>query len=87
MGSELKQLLNLRLVSLRDDLEALMESFYDMDELEDILDDNQRLNNGEEITAWESEENVMLENQKRRTISVRVKKNSKKPLCCLRPHK
>lgn len=41
-----------------------------MDGLEDILDDNQRLNNGEEITAWESEENVMLENQKRRTISV-----------------
>ena len=75
MGSEFKQVLNLRLVSLRDDLDVLMVSFYDLDRQEDILDDNQRLNNGEEITAWESEENIMLENRKRRTISVRVKKN------------
>lgn len=75
MGSEFKQVLNLRLVSLRDDLDVLMDSFYDLDRQEDILEDNQRLNNGEEITAWESEENIMLENRKRRTISVRVKKN------------
>ena len=68
MGSELKRLSNLRLVSLRNDLEALMESFYDMDGLKDMpsesrenhLDHNQRLNNDEEITAWESEENIML---------------------------
>lgn len=75
MGSDLKRLLNLRLVSLRDKLEALVKSFYDMYELKDKPsesweDDNQRLSNEEEITALESEENIMLENQKGRTISV-----------------
>ena len=80
MGSDLKRLLNLRLVSLRDKLEALVKSFYDMDELKDkpsesSEDDNQRLSNEEEITALESEENIMLENQKGRTISVWVKGN------------
>lgn len=69
MDSEFKELSNIRLVSLRSNLEVLMESFYDMDGLEeqldepceDILDNNKCLNNDEEITAWESEENIVLE--------------------------
>lgn len=69
MNSEFKELSNIRLVSLKNDLEVLMESFYDMDGLEDqrdehwedILDNNKCLNNDEEITAWESEENIALE--------------------------